>query len=322
MVRYSYCKVNFNGNLIILTPKWLTNDIIGTLLWPDLKLNLFNQQKTQQQLLELNEQQEEQQSTTYNELLFNGCLTVDEIETLFPTIDALDLLQILEALELCTQSDTSKDIEYEFPMFNKRKCPLNIWTKSDNYSNYLYCGIRLKLYDLFSISKSSLTPMQNQLACFTNGKVNQTQRSTQYLLATLFPRIQIILRQRVHEHQTIKDLYSDQWSDGSYLIMNRLEALIKINKLNLVSESIDEYIDIKVRGPSNCNIDCFYFIEDLTNLIECTLKTICPLFTFERNYFSPTELRDHIEIDAIYSSSYLINEIMKSNENKLLLTKN
>lgn len=43
------------------------------------------------------------QETEPNCIFPSGCYTVDDFQMSFPECDALDLLQVLEALHLCTQ---------------------------------------------------------------------------------------------------------------------------------------------------------------------------------------------------------------------------
>ncbi|CAG2109249.1 unnamed protein product, partial [Medioppia subpectinata] len=74
---------------------------------------------------------------------------VDDIQLEFPETDALDLLQVLEAMGLCVQCDHEEDIAYEFPSL-QHQSPKDCqnWVSDDNIGehdvydmhNMVYCG--------------------------------------------------------------------------------------------------------------------------------------------------------------------------------------
>ena len=53
-------------------------------------------------------------------------------------------LQVLEALEVCTQCEVEGDVEFEFPCLNFIETLSGLWQKDDErYSDAVYGGVRL-----------------------------------------------------------------------------------------------------------------------------------------------------------------------------------
>ncbi|KAG1714864.1 Death-associated protein kinase 1 [Nymphon striatum] len=106
-----------NEDLVVFNPRWLCNEVLGHLLSHE---HLDRARVT-------------------------GCYSVDDIQLLFPDTDALDLLQVLESVNLCTQCDNDGDIEYEFPCFNHVETLPGLWDKSEeHYADAVYGGILLR----------------------------------------------------------------------------------------------------------------------------------------------------------------------------------
>ncbi|XP_076061666.1 death-associated protein kinase dapk-1-like isoform X4 [Oratosquilla oratoria] len=225
-VVYLKCEVQ---DLVVLDPHWLCSEQIGQLL----STEYFTQAKV------------------------TGCYTVDDFQMSFPVCDALDLLQVLEALHLCTQCDNDGEIEYEFPCFNQIETLEGLWEQSDTrYTSGAYGGVRLR-----------------------------SPAPTQHLLPPLYTRIQVQLRRSWQEYpERDTDLY--QWCGGSKFCSGPLEALITL-------EEEGEAIEVKVRGPPQSGAVLFFFMEDLLAIIDQVLVEMCPGLVLEKHILSSSQLSNH-----------------------------
>ncbi|KAG8222005.1 hypothetical protein J437_LFUL002766 [Ladona fulva] len=104
-------------DLVNMCPQWLCSHVIGQLLSIEFM----------------------------SEARITGCYTVDDFQVAFSECDALDMLQVLEALQLCTQCENDGEIEYEFPCYNLVETLDGLWDESDpRYLNSCYGGVQLR----------------------------------------------------------------------------------------------------------------------------------------------------------------------------------
>lgn len=100
---------------VVYNPAWLCHDIIGSLLAVD----------------------------SLQKCHTSGLYTAEDFQHIFPEIsEASDLLQILDALCLCTQFESDGDLEWEFPAFVHISAPGTIW--EPEFPGFVYGGMRLK----------------------------------------------------------------------------------------------------------------------------------------------------------------------------------
>lgn len=236
-------------DMVVLNPKWLCNSVIGELL-------------SQEQL--------ERSRVT-------GCYTVEDFQFVYPEADAIDLLQVLENLKMCTQCDNDGDVEYEFPCYNFVETLDGLWDPSDSrYANGVYCGVHVLPFDDFP-----------------------------HALASIFSRIQVQLRRASMEHaDTDNDLY--QWLKGSKFCSGSLEGM-----LTLVDN--DTALEVKVRGPRGSSSNCFYFLEDLLMVVDDVLGEICPGTQFERHLLSAVDLQHHAPRPARYPARLVMRAMLTDN---------
>lgn len=236
-----YLETDAEQDLVILNPKWLCNDTVGNLLSHE-KLSHCRQ---------------------------TGCFTVDDFQMTYPDADALDLLQVLQALELCLQCENDGDIEYEFPCLNFVERLMGLWDKN-SIVDPVYGGVRLQ---------------------FPGDARGQ--------LMHMFPRIQVQLRKSIlHDNQDPdSDLY--QWYRGSKFCCGNLEGMLVLEN--------EETIEIKVRGPKDVSTTLYYFLEDLVTVVEQVLLDTCPGLYLERNVMSSTQLKKHSPCVHSYSSKELLD---------------
>ncbi|XP_033608089.1 death-associated protein kinase dapk-1 isoform X3 [Cryptotermes secundus] len=133
-----YIKFQYQ-DLVCLQPCWLCSNVIGHLLSLDFVANAR----------------------------VTGCYTVDDFQVAFSECEALDVLQVLEALQICTQCDNDGELEFEFPCYNFVETLDGLWDASDpryHDPDSCYGGVKLK-----------------------------SPRDTFHLIHSIFPRIQVLL---------------------------------------------------------------------------------------------------------------------------------
>ncbi|XP_071115765.1 death-associated protein kinase 1-like [Haliotis cracherodii] len=240
-----YLESEFVQDLVVFNPQWLCSDVIG---------HLISHDKIVQTRI-------------------TGCFSVDEFQLMYADSDALDLLQVLEALELCTPCDNDGDIEYEFPCLNFVETLNGLWQRdTKRYANGVYGGVRL-------------------------------HTSFQYgaQLKYLFPRIQVYLRRNIAQDtddpSNDTDLY--QWHHGTKYCCGDLEGMIDMDRH-------EQYLEIKVRGSPEARSSLFYFLEDLVNIVEQVIDNVCPGLCVERYTLSPSQLKEHNKIIRSYSPTEIL----------------
>ncbi|XP_035212184.1 death-associated protein kinase dapk-1-like [Stegodyphus dumicola] len=234
-------------DMIVLNPRWLCVDIIGHML--------------SQEHLETAK--------------ITGTYTVDDIQLLFPDTDALDLLQVLESLQLCTQCDSNGDIEYEFPCFNMLDSQDYLWDKSDvRYTNAVYGGVRIQ--------------------CWPADK---------HLLRCVIPRLQVQLR-RYSQNHVATDCSLQQWRQGSNFTYSSIQGQITLGEFG-------ESIDVKIRAPSFLRVESFYFLSSLLGVIDHTMSEMCPGLLYEKHAISPSHLCQHLIQPLSHSSYALLSTLLE-----------
>lgn len=244
-----YLECDSAQDLVILDPKWLCEDIIG---------NLISQEKIIQSRI-------------------TGCFTVDDFQLMYPETDALDLLQVLEALEVCTQCDNEGEIEYEFPCLNFIETLNGLWQKDlKRFGNAVYGGVRI-----------------------------QTDQELGGQLKHLFARIQVSLRHNVLQESEDPDAELYQWHHGSKFCCGEMEGILGMDRH-------EQHLEIKVRGPAEGQTQLFYFLEDFVHVVEETALNVCPGLYLERHLLSCLHLKDHSKNVHAYSPLH----IMRAQRNK------
>ncbi|KAG8176353.1 hypothetical protein JTE90_006143, partial [Oedothorax gibbosus] len=235
-------------DLIVLNPRWLCTDIIGLML--------------SQEHLET--------------ARITGTYTMDDMQLLFPDTDALDLLQVLESLQLCTQCDSNGDIEYEFPCFNMLDSQDYLWGKGDlEYTSAVYGGVRI-----------------------------QSWPADKHLLRCVIPRLQVQLR-RYSQNHVSTDCTLQQWRQGSNFTCGTIQGQITLGEFG-------ESIDVKVRAPSFLRVESFYFLSSLLGIIDQTLSEMCPGLLCERHAISPEHLCQHLIQPASHASHALLSALIET----------
>ena len=126
----------------------------------------------------------------------------------------------------------NSDLEYEFPCYNGLQAAEGIWAQKNHD---IYGGVVLK-----------------------SAFGNKTK-----LLKLMLPRIQAQLRRQfVMKSEAKTDLF--QWSQGSKYYIGEVEGLLKLNTEGAPGSSLE----VCVRGPQNCEKECFFFLEEILGVID------------------------------------------------------
>ncbi|KAK7866658.1 hypothetical protein R5R35_000274 [Gryllus longicercus] len=236
-------------DLVCVWPHWLGSQVVGQLL----SLDFLAQARV------------------------TGCYSVDDFQVAFSECDALDMLQVLEALQLCTQCENDDELEFEFPCYNFVETLDGLWDESDPR----YCGPD---------------------SCYGGVKL-RSPPETFHLIHSIFPRIQVQLRRTV---QSLSDPDSDlyQWFEGSKLCSGPIESLITL-------EEDGEAVEMKVRGPVGSELACFYFMEELLGIVDQVLLEMSPGLPIEKHVLSAEQLREHSEEVHCWSPADLMEAVLR-----------
>ncbi|XP_059474229.1 death-associated protein kinase 1-like isoform X2 [Neocloeon triangulifer] len=211
-----------------------------------------------------------------------GCYTPLDFNSAFPQpADPNLVLHVLESLDFCVQCENDGEIEYEFPCLNFMETIDGLWDPADpRYVDGVYCGHRMKV-------PAGTSP---------------------YLLATLFPRIQVQLR-RATQGAADPDMDLYQWLHGSKLCSGLLESLVTLER--------GGHVEIKVRGPSHMKSNCFYFLEEIMAIFEQVILCVSPGLTMEHRVISAAQLRAHAAKPTNWPSEVVLEAALTSDNSPL-----
>ena len=128
----------------------------------------------------------------------------------------------------------SADLEYEFPCYQGLQAAEGIWTDKNHD---IYGGVVLK----------------------------SAFGSKTKLLKLMLPRIQAQLRRQfVMKSEGKTDLF--QWSQGSKYYIGEVEGMLQL------CDKAGTSLEVRVRGPKNCEKECFFFLEEILGVIDQVIK--------------------------------------------------
>ncbi|CAF1544743.1 unnamed protein product, partial [Adineta ricciae] len=218
-------------DLICFDPNWLCQNILGRLL-------------SHQRICK-------RQSSS------NETFALSDVQTLFPEIsNPLDLLQIFNAYDLCTQISINGEHEFEFPQLNFIDIMPGLWEKRSGV-HYIYIGCEIH------------------------------SRTLPSLLWSVFPRIQVQLRRLIMSNEFVQhgggdDVELFQWTEGSKLVVGMIELLLTKNP--------PTHIELKARGQMQNREQIFYLFHDVLSLIEHVFNQMCPMLQIEHHYIASKHL--------------------------------
>ncbi|CAF3753055.1 unnamed protein product [Adineta steineri] len=187
----------------------------------------------------------------------NETFALNDIRNLFPEIpEPIDLLQIFNAYDLCTQIDVNGEFEFEFPQLNITEIMPGLWEKRSGVQ-YIYIGCEIH------------------------------SRTLSSLLWPVFPRIQVQLRRLIMSNEFVQhgggdDVELFQWTEGSKLVVGMIELLLTKNPLT--------HLELKARGQVQNREQIFYLFHDILSLIEHVFNQMCPMLQIEQHYISTKHL--------------------------------
>jgi hypothetical protein len=203
----------------------------------------------------------------------NETFALNDIRNLFPEIsDPIDLLQIFNAYDLCTQIDINGEFEFEFPQLNTIEIMSGLWEKRSGVQ-YIYIGCEIR------------------------------SRTLSSLLWSVFPRIQVQLRRLIMSNEFVQhgggdDVELFQWIDGSKLVVGMIELLL--------TKNLSTHIELKSRGQIQNREQIFYLFHDVLSLIEHVFNQMCPMLQIEYHYISTKHL--HLNQTSTFLSPKLPNK--------------
>lgn len=246
-----------NYDLLVLNPKWLNCDIVGTLLLmkddPNYMLSL-------------------------NKSRIMGIYSIDEFQEKFTDVDALDLLQLLESLSICTANDHSGDIEYEFPCFILNGDIEEILDRFQYQENCVYHGI---MYHCEESIPSGL------------------------LLTSQFPRIQANLRSELRKHSTYNVYDLHNCFKFSYFTVEDSNIMVIFSVNNEHNT-----IEVRFSGPHDLKRECFIFMQEMVTIVENTFSQCIPGLYVAKSYFSPEQIRNQRKDLSLYSSGTIMKSML------------
>jgi hypothetical protein len=187
----------------------------------------------------------------------NETFALNDIRTIFPEIpDPIDLLQIFNAYDLCTQIDVNGEYEFEFPQLNTIEIVSDLWEKRSGVQ-YIYIGCEIR------------------------------SRTLSSLLWSVFPRIQVQLRRLIISNEFVQhgggdDVELFQWTEGSKLVVGMIELLLTKNP--------PTHLELKARGQIQNREQIFYLFHDILSLIGHVFNQMCPMLQTEHHYISTKHL--------------------------------
>lgn len=302
---------------LVLCPRWLTCEVLGTLL--PLKCNPSSYLHSSQLNLGLSTTMTAayQQS---NSSRINGILSIDEFQELYTEVDALDLLQLLESLQLCTQNDRSGDIEYEFPCFIlSGDLEAALEGRFQYRENAVYHGL---VYSRVGSSGGGGSLKSSELSSSSNGTI----------LSSIFPRIQAQLRTELRHHPSFDvdelqncfkySLFSTcgggDTSDTSDLEGGGDSTKLQSQSLVMIVsvDTVSDWIELRFCGPYELRREVFFFAAEMAAVVERTILEVAPGLLLRKAFFSPDQLKNSSPKEAqysLYSSATLMRAMLLEN---------
>ena len=221
--------------IILIEPRWLLSHVVGQLLSPDTVEQPYGQ------------------------------YSVHYIQSMFPETDVSDIIQLLEAMDICIQGSVC-----EFPSLMRGSAPIGVWEKEDENGNVsVYGGVRIQVADY-----SSSLPIG------------------------FFSRVQLSLRRNFQQDIEDPDMDLVLWNEGAKCISGNMEAL-------LVVTNEGHSVEIRVRGLNDCRQGCFIFMEDLIHLVTQVVVESYPGLLVNQDVLSPIQLRNHEKYIMTYEPKHI-----------------
>ncbi|XP_044535757.1 death-associated protein kinase 1 [Gracilinanus agilis] len=222
-------------DVILLDPRWLCTNVLGKLLSVETPKALHH---------------------------YRGRYTMEDIQRLVPESDVEELIQILDAMDICAR-DLSSGTMVDIPALIKTDNLHRSWTDEED-EVMIYGGVRI-------VPVEHLTP-------FPCG---------------IFHKVQVNLCRWIHQQSTEGDADIRLWVNGSKIAHRGAELLVL-----LVNHG--QGIEVQVRGLETEKIKCCLLLDSVCSTIENVMTTTLPGLLTVKHYLSPQQLREHHEPVMIY----------------------
>ncbi|XP_069332396.1 death-associated protein kinase 1 isoform X3 [Eulemur rufifrons] len=222
-------------DVLLLDPRWLCTSVLGKLLSVETPRALHH---------------------------YRGRYTVEDIQRLVPDSDVEELLQILDAMDICAR-DLSSGTMVDVPALIKTDSLHRSWADEED-EVMVYGGVRV-------VPVEHLTP-------FPCG---------------IFHKVQVNLCRWVHQQSTEGDADIRLWVNGCKIAHRGAELLVL-----LVNHG--QGVEVQVRGLETDKIKCCLLLDSVCSTIENVMATTLPGLLTVKHYLSPQQLREHHEPVMIY----------------------
>uniref|UniRef100_A0A2K6F4K5 Death-associated protein kinase 1 n=1 Tax=Propithecus coquereli TaxID=379532 RepID=A0A2K6F4K5_PROCO len=222
-------------DVLLLDPRWLCTSVLGKLLSVETPRALHH---------------------------YRGRYTVEDIQRLVPDSDVEELLQILDAMDICARALSSGTM-VDVPALIKTDNLHRSWADEEDEA-MVYGGVRV-------VPVEHLTP-------FPCG---------------IFHKVQVNLCRWVHQQSTEGDADIRLWVNGCKIAHRGAELLVL-----LVNHG--QGVEVQVRGLETDKIKCCLLLDSVCSTIENVMATTLPGLLTVKHYLSPQQLREHHEPVMIY----------------------
>ncbi|KAJ8790073.1 hypothetical protein J1605_021511 [Eschrichtius robustus] len=222
-------------DVLLLDPRWLCTNVLGKLLSVETPRALHH---------------------------YRGRYTMEDVQRLVPDSDVEELLQILDAMDICAR-DLSSSTMVDIPALIKTDNLHRSWTDEEDEVR-VYGGVRI-------VPVEHLTP-------FPCG---------------IFHKVQVNLCRWIHQQSTEGDADIRLWVNGCKIANRGAELLVL-----LVNHG--QGIEVQVRGLETEKIKCCLLLDSVCSTIENVMATTLPGLLTVKHYLSPQQLREHHEPVMIY----------------------
>uniref|UniRef100_A0A3Q3APX8 non-specific serine/threonine protein kinase n=1 Tax=Kryptolebias marmoratus TaxID=37003 RepID=A0A3Q3APX8_KRYMA len=222
-------------DVVLLEPRWLCTNVLGKLLSVETPKAIHH---------------------------YRGRYRLEEVQALAPDSDVEELLQILDAMDVCSRDATNPSM-VDVPALIKTNGLHRSWTEEEDEDSLIYGGVRI-------VPAEHLTP-------FPCG---------------LFHKLQVNLCRWSHQQKPEDDGGEDSdgdihlWTNGAKVSQAGTEAMIL-----LVNHG--QGVEIQVRGHDSERAKCYTLLDTICSITENLLGSTLPGLLTARYYLSPQQLREH-----------------------------
>lgn len=222
-------------DVVLLDPRWLCTNVLGRLLTNENQKALHH---------------------------YRGRYTIDDILHLVSENDVEELLQILDAMDICARDLTNGSM-VDIPALIKVESLHRSWTDEED-EMLVYGGVRI-------------VPVEH-LAPYPCG---------------IFHKVQVNLCRWVHQQNSEGELDVRLWTNGLKISNKGTEVMVL-----LVNHG--QGLEVQVRGPETEKVRCCLFLDSICSIIDNLIVTTLPGLLTVKHYLSPQQLREHSEPVMVY----------------------